>query len=87
MQDDSKNMQYTDFAVDYPGTSLCLCYGFLLVVAVLMTYFELYVLSDNTFRDYLVWHNDIVYNMDMRDLLMAHVERYGGAGEIKPLQR
>lgn len=46
---------------------------------------QMHVLSDNNFRDYLVWKSDIIYNMDMRNLLKAYVEKYGGAGEIKPL--
>ena len=79
-------MWLTDFAVDYPGFSLCLCYGFLIVFAVLTAHFDLYVMSHDSFRDYLVWNNLNVYNMDMHDLLMTHVERYGGSGEIKSLQ-
>ena len=80
-------MVFTDFAVDHPRSCLCLCYVFLLVTAFIMGYYELAVLSDNNFRDYLVWRSDIIYNMDISNLLKAHVEKFGGAGEIKPLQR
>ena len=80
-------MIFTDFAVDHPRSCLCLCYVFLLVIAFIMGYYELAVLSDNNVRDYHVWSSDIIYNLDIRNLLKAHVEKYGGTGKIKPLQR
>lgn len=60
---------------------------FLLIIAVIMGAGQMHVLSDNNFRDYLVWKSDIIYNMDLRNLLKAYAEKYGGTGEIKPLQR
>jgi hypothetical protein len=80
-------MLFTDFAVDHPRSCLCVCYILLLVIALIMGFYDLAALSDENFRDYLVWHSDIIYNMDMRNLLKAHAEKYGGVGEIKPLQR
>ena len=83
---DSENLWFTDLAVDHPRSFLCVCYTILIVVAAVAFSQNMFVMSDNHYRDFLVWRSEVIYNLDMRFLLLAHVEKFSGAGEFKPLQ-
>ena len=58
----------------------------LIIVAAVAFSQNMFVMSDNHYRDFLVWRSEVIYNLDMRFLLLAHVEKFSGAGELKPLQ-